>query len=327
MSTPGKDGGGAEDARADDLHDAPPATGTAPTGTDAPETEDGNASRGLVVFVGAGPGAADLITLRGARVLGEADVVVWPRSLVPPEVMEHARPDAEIFTSDDHTLEDVIQLFARARREGLTVCRLQSGDPSVYATLHEQINACRRMDLPYEIVPGVGSLSAMAAALGQELTVPEVAQSLILTRRAVRVPMPENERLQELAAHGTTMALYLSVRRPRELVADLLAGGYAPDAPVAIGYRVSWPDEVLLRCRLDELAATLKAHKITTQALIILGPGLASGEEERRSHVYRPTYGHRYRRLGSPARYKDGGAKTDGGATAAASDAPEPAGD
>ena len=262
------------------------------------------AADGRVVFVGAGPGAADLLTIRGAKVLGEADVVVWPRSLVPPEVMEHARPDAEVLTSDDHTLEDVIALFSRAKAEGLTVCRLQSGDPSIYATLHEQINACRRMDLPYEIVPGVGSLSALAAALGQELTVPEVAQSLVLTRRAVRVPMPENEQLEDLARHGTTMALYLSVRRPRELQADLLAGGYAPDAPVAIGYRVSWPDERIIRCRLDELAATLKAERITTQALIVLGPALAGGEEERRSHVYRPTYGHRYRRLGNPAAYR-----------------------
>jgi precorrin-4 C11-methyltransferase len=262
------------------------------------------AAGGRVVFVGAGPGAADLLTIRGATVLGEADVVVWPRSLVPPEVMEHARPDAEVLTSDDHTLEDVIALFSRAKVEGLVVCRLQSGDPSIYATLHEQINACRRMDLPYEIVPGVGSLSALAAALGQELTVPEVAQSLVLTRRAVRVPMPENEQLQDLARHGTTMALYLSVRRPRELQADLLAGGYAPDAPVAIGYRVSWPDERIIRCRLDELAATLKAERITTQALIVLGPALAGGEEERRSHVYRPTYGHRYRRLGNPAAYR-----------------------
>lgn len=270
----------------------------------APDDAPADAPTGRVVFVGAGPGAADLITLRGAKALAAADVVVWPRSLVPPEVMEHARADAEVFTSDDHTLEDVLQLFARARREGLTVCRLQSGDPSIYATLHEQIHACRRMGLPYEIVPGVGSLSAMAAALGQELTVPEVAQSLILTRRAVRVPMPENEDLVGLAGHGTTMALYLSVRRPRELQADLLSGGYAPETPVAIGFRVSWPDELLLRCRLDELAATLKEHRITTQALIVLGPGLAADEDERRSHVYRPTYGHRYRRLGSPQRYK-----------------------
>lgn len=305
--------------------DAPPGDGAPTAGSPDPSvpvdgtTAPGDAGPvGRVVFVGAGPGAADLITLRGARALGQADVVVWPRSLVPPEVMEHAREDAEVLTSDDHTLEDVIQLFARAKREGLNVCRLQSGDPAIYATLHEQINACRRMDLPYEIVPGVGSLSAMAAALGQELTVPEVAQSLILTRRAVRVPMPENERLQELAGHGTTMALYLSVRRPRELVADLLAGGYAPETPVAIGYRVSWPDEVLLRCRLDELAATLKEHRITTQALIVLGPGLAAGEEERRSHVYRPNYGHRYRRLGSPKRYRDAEA---GGASG---DAPSP---
>lgn len=303
-----------------DQHETSPAAPAAmPSGSPPPDpassgspTGEHEPGRGKVFFVGAGPGAADLLTLRGARVLGEADVVVWPRSLVPPEVMEHARADAEVFTSDDHTLEDVIGLFSRARRLGLTVCRLQSGDPSIYATLHEQINACRRIDLPYEIVPGVGSLSAMAAAMGQELTVPEVAQSLILTRRAVRVPMPENEKLADLAAHGATMALYLSVRRPRELVADLLAGGYAPETPTAIGYRVSWPDELVLRCRLDELAATLKQHKITTQALIILGPGLRDDEQERRSHVYRPNYGHRYRRLGSPAKYRQAAADDAG---------------
>lgn len=283
-----------------------------------PTPAGGEPAAGRVIFVGAGPGAADLLTLRGARVLGQADMVVWPRSLVPPEVMEHARPDAEVLTSDDHTLEDVIALFSRAKLEGLTVCRLQSGDPSLYATLHEQINACRRMDLAYEIVPGVGSLSAMAAALGQELTVPEVAQSLILTRRAVRVPMPDNEQLVDFARHGATMALYLSVRRPRELQADLLEGGYAPDTPTAIGYRVSWPDERIIRCRLDELAATLKAERITTQALIVLGPGLRDDEQERRSHVYRPTYGHRYRRLGSPARYREGG----GGPAADGTEAP-----
>jgi precorrin-4 methylase len=119
--------------------------------------------------------------------------------------------------------------------------------------------------------------------------------------------MPDNEQLVDFARHGATMALYLSVRRPRELQADLLEGGYAPDTPTAIGYRVSWPDERIIRCRLDELAATLKAERITTQALIVLGPGLRDDEQERRSHVYRPTYGHRYRRLGSPARYREGG--------------------
>jgi len=259
---------------------------------------------GRVTFVGAGPGAADLLTVRAARVLAEADVVVWARSLVDPAVLEHCRANAELVPSDDRTHDDVVAIFARAAREGLHVARVASGDPTVYGALHEQLEACRALGLAVEIVPGVSSMGAAAAALGQELTVPDVSQSLILTRRPTRTSMPPNEDLQALAQHGTTMVLFLSVRRPRELQADLLEGGYAPDTPCAVVYRASWPDELVVRCPLSELAAEIRGAKITTQALVILGPALDLGAEAGRSHVYDAGYGHRYRPLGRPDRYR-----------------------
>lgn len=261
-------------------------------------------SRGHVAFVGAGPGAADLLTLRAARVLAEADVVIWARSLVDPAILEHARPGAELIASDDRTLEDVVAIFARAAGDGLRVARVASGDPTLYGALHEQLDAARRLGLEVEIVPGVSSLAGAAAALGQELTVPDVSQTLILTRRATRTSMPANEELRELARHGTTMALFLSVRRPRELQAELLDGGYAPDAPCAVVYRATWPDEQVLRCRLDALAETIRGARITTQALVLLGPALDAAADAGRSHVYDPGYGHRFRPLGRPDRYR-----------------------
>jgi len=260
---------------------------------------------GKVYLVGAGPGAPDLLTLRAVRVLGEADVVVWARSLVDEGVLAHARPGAELVASDDKTFEDVLAIYARAAGEGLRVARVHSGDPTLYGTLHEQLRACRELGLDVEIVPGVSSLAAAAAALGQELTVPDVSQSLILTRRAQRTSMPANERLEDFAAHGTTMALFLSVRRPRELQAELIEGGYGPATPCAVVYRATWPDEVVLRCPLSELAQAIRGAKITTQALVIVGPALDDEAIAGRSHVYDPGYGHRYRPLGRPDRYKN----------------------
>jgi len=261
---------------------------------------------GRVSFVGAGPGAADLLTVRAVRVLGAADVVVWARSLVDPAVLDHCRPDAELVPSDDRTHEEVVTIYARAAAHGLHVARVASGDPTVYGALHEQLDACRRLGLAVEIVPGVSSMGAAAAALGQELTVPDVSQTLILTRRPTRTSMPPNEELRALAAHGTTMVLFLSVRRPRELQADLLDGGYAPDTPCAVVHRASWPDELVLRCRLDELAGQLRAARITTQALVVVGPALDGAAAAGRSRVYDPGYGHRFRPLGRPDRYRKG---------------------
>lgn len=262
---------------------------------------------GRVTFVGAGPGAADLLTVRAVRVLGEADVVIWARSLVDEAILGHCRADAEVVASDDRTHEDVVAIYARAAAEGLHVARVASGDPTVYGALHEQLDACRRLGIAVEIVPGVSSMGAAAAALGQELTIPDVSQTLILTRRPTRTSMPPNEELRALAAHGTTMVLFLSVRRPRELQADLLEGGYPPETPCAVVYRASWPDEVVLRCRLDALGAEIRGAKITTQALVIVGPALDAGAEAGRSHVYDPGYGHRFRPLGRPDRYRKAG--------------------
>jgi precorrin-4/cobalt-precorrin-4 C11-methyltransferase len=261
-------------------------------------------STGHVAFVGAGPGAPDLLTLRAVRVLGEADVVIWARSLVDEAILEHAGADAEILPSDDRTLEDVVAIYARAARDGLRVARVHSGDPTLYGALHEQLAACRRLGLNVEIVPGVSSLAGAAAALGQEITVPDVSQTVILTRRATRTSMPSNETIADLARHGTTMALFLSVRRPRELQAELLEGGYAPETPCAVVYRASWPDEVVVRCELRELGDAIRGAKITTQALVLIGPALDGAAEAGRSHVYDPGYGHRFRPLGRPDRYR-----------------------
>jgi precorrin-4 C11-methyltransferase len=263
---------------------------------------------GRVSFVGAGPGAPDLLTVRAVNVLGAADIVVWARSLVDPSVLDHCRDGAEIVASDDRTHDDVVAIYARAAAQGLHVARVHSGDPTIYGALHEQLAVCRRLGMDIDIVPGVSSMGAAAAALGQELTVPDVSQTLILTRRPTRTSMPPNEELRALAAHGTTMVLFLSVRRPRELQADLLEGGYTADTPCAVIYRASWPDEIVLRCPLEELAAQIRGAKITTQALVIVGPALDQDAEAGRSHVYDPGYGHRYRPLGRPDRYRKAGA-------------------
>lgn len=261
----------------------------------------------LVSFVGAGPGASDLLTLRAVKVLGEADVVIWARSLVDEAILQYVRADAEALPSDDRTLEEIVGIYTRGVAQGLHIARVQSGDPGIYGAVHEQMEVCRRIGMPWEIVPGVSSVAAAAAALGQELTVPDVSQSLILTRRAVRTSMPPNEDLVEFARHGTTMVLFLSVRRPRELQQDLLDGGYEPDTPCAVIYRASWPDEILVRCPLSDLAAEIRGARITTQALVILGPALKEGVGPgARSHVYDPGFGHRYRPLGRPDRYRKG---------------------
>jgi precorrin-4/cobalt-precorrin-4 C11-methyltransferase len=253
----------------------------------------GDAVRGKVWFVGAGPGAADLLTLRAARVIAEADVVIWAASLVMAEAVAGARPDAEVIDSSRLTLEQVTVVYDRAAAEGLTVARVHSGDPALWGAVAEQIEACQARGLDWEIVPGVSSLSAAAAAIGRELTIPEVAQSVILTRLATATPMPGNEDVRAFAAHGTTMALFLSAKRGRKLEQELLAGGYPPDTPCAIVHKATWPDEVVRRCRLDELAATLREERLWKHTLILVGPALEAGGT--RSHLYAPGFAHQFR--------------------------------
>jgi precorrin-4/cobalt-precorrin-4 C11-methyltransferase len=257
-------------------------------------------STGKVWFVGAGPGAADLLTLRAARVIAEADVVIWAASLVMAEAVAGARPEAELLNSAKLTLEQVCTVYDRAVAEGLTVARVHSGDPALWGAIGEQIERCDERGLDWEIVPGVSSLSAAAAALGRELTVPEVAQSVILTRLATATPMPARESVRAFAAHGTTMALFLSAKRGRKLQEELLAGGYPPETPCAVVYRATWPDEALYRCRLDELAATLHDARLWKHTLILIGPALAAGGT--RSHLYAPAFAHQFRNPATVAR-------------------------
>ncbi len=247
-----------------------------------------------VWFIGAGPGAPDLLTLRGAKLIAEADLVVWARSLVDEGVLEHARPGAEIVESTTIPLEGVRELYERAAREDLKIARVHSGDPSLWGAVLEQIELCEELGLDWEIVPGVSSLGAAAAAIGRELTVPEVAQSVILTRRASRTPMPEGEDIKSFAAHGTTMAIFLSAARPRLLQEELLEGGYAPQTPCAIVYKASWPDEQVIECPLSELANRIREAGFTRQALVFVGPGLGMGGT--RSHLYSPGFSHSFRK-------------------------------
>ena len=254
---------------------------------------------GSVWFIGAGPGSPDLLTIRGSRLIGEADVVVWARSLVHEDILEYVSPGAEIVESTTIPLEGVRDLYERAVAEDLKVARVHSGDPSLYGAVMEQIEICEEMGLSWEIVPGVSSLGAAAAAIGRELTVPEVSQSVVITRRASRTPMPNNEDIKSFARHGTTMAIFLSAAKPRALQEDLMDGGYAPETPCAVVYRASWPDERVIECRLEELADRIRDAGFTRQALILVGPGLGAGGT--RSHLYSPAFSHMFRQASREA--------------------------
>lgn len=262
--------------------------------------------RPKVWFVGAGPGAADLLTFRGAAAIAAADVVVWAASLVSPEVLAHASPEAELLDSSALTLEQVVAVYDRAVAEQLVVARVHSGDPTIYGAIQEQIAECDLRDLAWEIVPGVSSLGAAAAAVGCELTIPGVAQSVVLTRLATRTAtsMPPRERVRELARARTTMALFLSCSRPRALQAELEAGGYPPDTPCAVVYRATWPDELVISCQLHSLAERIRDARIHKQALVLVGPALA-GATDRRSNLYHPAFSHEFRRAAPASEVPD----------------------
>ena len=256
---------------------------------------------GKVTFVGAGPGAPDLLTLRAVAVISAADVVIWASSLVDPGVLVHARPGAEIVDSALLPLEGVLAYYQRASSEGLLIARVHSGDPALWGAVQEQLDRCRELGLATEIVPGVSSFTAAAASIGRELTIPEVAQSVILTRLGGgKTPMPPGEEVAELARHGTTMALFLSAARSGQLQDELLAGGYPPGTPCVIAYRVTWPDELVLRCELARLAATVKEHRLWKHTLVLVGPALSAGGT--RSHLYHPGHFHGFRKADPEAR-------------------------
>ncbi len=259
--------------------------------------------KGHVYFVGAGPGAPDLITVRGRAIVERADLIVYADSLIDPAVCAGARHDAEVIGSSGLTLEEVVGRMIEAARAGKLVARLQSGDPSIYGAIHEQIVRLDAAGVPWTIVPGVSSAFAAAASLGVELTVPEVAQTVILTRISGRAsPVPPREELAGLAAHGATLVLFLSVNHITRVVPELLSGGYPADTPVAVVHRVTWPDEATLRGTLADIVERVRAAKWNKQALILVGPaiGARDGAAEKRSRLYAGDYTHLFR-LGAAA--------------------------
>jgi precorrin-4/cobalt-precorrin-4 C11-methyltransferase len=255
---------------------------------------------GFVSFIGAGPGAPDLLTIRGKERIERADVVIYADSLVHPGIAAYARPEAIIRGSASLTLEETVDLMVGSARDGKRVARVQSGDPSVYGAMHEQLARLESAGIPYEIIPGVSAAFAAAAALRVELTVPDVTQTVIFTRLAGRVPMPEKEALRDLAAHRASLAVFLSIPMIDQVVEELLLGGYTPDTPAAVVYRVTWENEQIIRGTLSDIAARSKAAKLQLQALILVGPALdealRSHGTDHRSNLYNPAYTQRHRR-------------------------------
>lgn len=248
----------------------------------------------MVHFVGAGPGAPDLITVRGAALLRSADVVIYAGSLVNPELLRLCRADCELHDSARMTLPEVLAVMERAETAGKTTVRLHTGDPALYGALREQLDALRERGIAYDVTPGVSSLFGAAAALGAEYTLPGVSQSLIITRAAGRTDVPEGESLRALARHGASMALFLSGALLDRAQEELLAGGCAPDTPAAIVYRATWPDEKVIRCTAGTLAAAGQAAGIRKTALVLVGAFLDAPYEK--SRLYDPSFTTEYRR-------------------------------
>ena len=246
-----------------------------------------------VYFVGAGPGAADLITVRGAKLIADADVVIYAGSLVNPELLGYAREGAEIHNSAYMTLGEVLDVMKSAAAEGKTLVRLHTGDPSLYGAVREQMDALDELEITYESCPGVSAAFGAAAAMDLEYTLPGLSQSLVITRMAGRTAVPEKESIESWAAHGSTMAIYLSTGMLEELSRRLIAGGYSEDTPAAIVYKATWPDEKVWHCTVGTLAATAREAGVKNTALIVVGDFL--GDVYERSRLYDPTFTHMFR--------------------------------
>ena len=255
-------------------------------------------TKGKVYIVGGGPGDPELLTLKAKRIIESADVVIFADSLVPPQIVEFAKEGAEVIGSSELNLDQIMELELNAVKEGKVVARIQSGDPSIYGAILEQMRILDDAGVEFEIIPGVSAAFAAAAVLKSEFTVPEKSQTIIFTRMEGRVAMPEGEQLKDLAAHGCTMVIFLSITRMTKVVRELTSSGYTEDTPVAVVYRVGWSDELIIRGTLKDIAAKVRAAKITLQALIIVGdavdPGLDRGGAV--SHLYSADYTHRYRK-------------------------------
>lgn len=238
----------------------------------------------MIHFVGAGSGAPDLITVRAKNYLEQADVILYAGSLVNPQLLENAKADCCIYNTARMTLEEVLAVMEQSEKEGKQTVRLHTGDPSIYGAIREQMDRLEEKKIAYDVCPGVSSFCAAAASLKKEYTLPGVSQSVIITRMAGRTPVRKEESIRSLAAHQATMVIFLSAGMLQELSEELIAGGYAPDTPAAICYKVSWEDELLITCTVGELAKKAAEKKIHKTALICVGDFL--GREYELSRLY-----------------------------------------
>lgn len=248
----------------------------------------------MVNFVGAGCGAADLITVRGKSLIEQADVIIYAGSLVNPQLLEYAKKDCQIHNSAYMTLEQVIDVIKAAEHEGKMTVRLHTGDPSLYGAIREQMDRLDELGIKYDICPGVSSFCGAAAALRAEYTLPDVSQTVIITRMAGRTAVPEKESIAALAAHNATMVIFLSTGLLKELSAELIRGGYKPDTPAAIVYKASWADQKVCRCTVEDLAQTAADNGITKTALICVGYFL--GNDYSLSKLYDKSFETEFRK-------------------------------
>lgn len=246
-----------------------------------------------IYFVGAGPGDKELITLKGYRLLSQADIVIYAGSLVNPDLLDYCKSGARLYDSAGMNLEEIIDIMREGAKKDLLVVRLQTGDISIYGSIREQAEELKKLDIDYESIPGVSSFLGAAGALGIEYTVPEVSQSLIITRIEGRTPVPKLESLRSFASHQTSMAIFLSVQDIDRVVYQLLEGGYPIDTPVVVIYKATWPDQELLRGSLEDIADKVKAAGIKKTALILVGRFL--GNEYNYSKLYDKYFSHEYR--------------------------------
>ena len=247
----------------------------------------------MVHIVGAGAGDVELITIKGKRLLEEADVVIYAGSLVNPELLKFCKSDVKIYNSAHMTLDEVINVIEQAEEKNLTTVRLHTGDPAIYGAIQEQMDILKEKNIDFDVTPGVSSFLAAAAALKQEYTLPGITQTVIITRHGGRTPVPERERLKSLAEHQTTICIFLSVSMISEVVEELIAGGFTSNTPIAVVERASWSDEKIIRGTLETISEQVKNEGIDRTAMIVVGHCLDS--QYQKSSLYSPTFSHMFR--------------------------------
>lgn len=249
-------------------------------------------------IIGAGPGAADLITVRGLKLIEQADVILYADSLVNEELFETAKPTAEVIKTAGMHLEEMVDMMVEKLKDGKMVVRVHTGDPAVYGAIMEQIALLKAENVDVEIVPGVSSVFASAAAVQSELTIPDLTQTVILTRAEGRTPVPERERLSKLAEHHCTIALFLSSTLTKKVVKELIEAGWSPDTPVAVVYKATWPDQKIVQTTIENLDEDMRKNGIRKQAMILAGWALDSQihQKEYRSKLYDKEFTHGFRR-------------------------------